>query len=68
MHVPEDKLPEYRLLMGQVRRYTRLGNQASNHNDHAEANRLWALSAAHRDAAYALRVPGQNEGEKPSLS
>ena len=62
MHVPEDKLGEYRRIRQRAREFKSLGNERSGRGDYAGASRAWAIEALVNAEANHLRVPGAGEG------
>jgi hypothetical protein len=64
MHVPDDRLIQYRRLMNISRQLSTLGNNVSGMNGdvgRAHANTMWALSSYYNKLAQQLRVPGKKE-------
>lgn len=61
MHVPEENLERYRMLIGINHLISRMGNQVSNLGQHGDANALWAMAGRYKVMANQLRVPGKNE-------
>jgi len=61
MHVPEEKLPEYRRLAELAFLMNRMGGMVSNLGQYEDANRLWAMGGRYKAMANNLRVPGRGE-------
>ena len=64
MHVPDDRLIQYRRLMNISRQLSSLGNNVSGINGEtgmAHATTLWAMSSHYHRQAQKLRVPGKKE-------
>jgi hypothetical protein len=64
MHVPEENLFKYRVLMGISRNLESLGSTVSGMNGEEgmkDSTLLWAMAKRYRDRAQTLRVPGKTE-------
>lgn len=61
MHVPDEKLAEYRRLAELSYLMGRMGSMVSNLGHHEDANRLWAMGGRYKTMANNLRVPGRGE-------
>lgn len=64
MHVPKERLEEYRKITARYHELQRLGNARSGVGDYAGANRAWTIAALARVEANNLRVPGGPENEQ----
>ena len=61
MHVPHDRLEEYRELMDMSRKLDSLAGTYSGKGRTEQANELWSAAATIKKSADRLRVPGARE-------